>query len=141
MQLQKEMLNGKIIFDRLTKKFMTKKQMIKFAEDFWEQGLREDEVKEIVEPLREECKEWNEDFNKKYLKMKIDYLLSQFNEFQEEVKTGKLTTPFEVWNGTDEETWELVEMPQQIFGIWIEDDGEERIKRIKQLIQWHKKEK
>jgi len=141
MQLQKEMLNGKIIFDRLTKKFMTKKQMIKFAEDFWEQGLREDEVKEIVEPLREECKEWNEDFNKKYLEMKIDYLLSQFNEFQVKIKTGKLTTPFEVWNGTDEETWELVEMPQQIFGIWIEDDGEERIKRIKQLIQWHKKEK
>jgi len=138
MQLQKNMINGKIIFDRSTGKFMTKRQMIKLAEGFWEQGLREDEVVEIVEPLKKECSEWGDDFNKEYLRMKIDYLLTQFSELQQNSRTGKLITPFEVWDATDEETWELVEIPQQIFGIWIDDDGEDKIKRIKELIQWNK---
>ena len=136
------MINGKIIFDNHTKKFMNKKQMIKFAEDFWEQGMRNDERKEIEESLREECKEWNRDFNKEYLKMKIDYLFQQFCEtLWDDWKTYKRITPFDVWDGSDEETWELAEIPQQIMGIFIEDDGEDRIKRLKEMISWHKKEK
>ena len=141
MQLQKQMINGKIIFDNHTKKFMDKKQMIKFAEDFWEQGMRDDERKEIEEPLRQECKEWNMDFDKEYLKMKIDYLFQQFCEFMWDYENSKAVTPFGVWDGSDEETWELAEIPQQIMGIWIDDDGEDKIKRLKEMIQWHKKVK
>lgn len=141
MQLQKQMINEKIIFDRNTGKFMSKKQMIKFAEDFWEQGLRDDERIEFEKSIKDDCKEWGGDFDKKYLEMKIDYLLGQFNEFQTYVKTGKQVSPFPVWDGTDEDTWELVEMPQSIFGIFVDDDGEERVKRIKELVKWHKKEK
>lgn len=141
MKLQKQMINNKIIFDNHTKRFMTKIKMIKLAKSFWKQELRDDEKKEYEKSLKEECGDLNKDFNKEYLKMKIDYLFSQFNEHMSDWETSKLITPFYVWDGSDRETWELVEMPQQIFGIWIEDDGEDRIKRIKEMIKWHEKAK
>jgi len=143
MQLQKQMINGKIIFDNNTKKFMTKLRMIKFAEDFWEQGMRDDERGEIEKGIREDCKEWGGNFEKKYLEMKIDYLFQQFNEYYWKMKKEDIwhVVPFPVWDETDDETWELVEIPSSMFGIWIDDDGEEKFNRIKEMLKWHKKEK
>jgi len=140
MKLKQELINGKIIFDNKNKKFMSKKEMIKFAKDFWKQGLREDEKKEIENAIKENCKVWNENFNKEYLKMKINYLFEQFNEtLYKDYKTYKKLTPFDVWDGSDIETWELVEIPEQIFGIWIDDDGEEKMKRLKEMIKLNNK--
>ena len=139
MKLKTQLIDGKIIFDNSKNKFMTKKQMIKFAEDFWEQGMRDNERNVVEDDLKKYCKEWHDNFDKEYLKMKIDYLFDQFTEVMWNFEEDKFETPFNVWDASDEETWELVEIPEQIMGIFIDDDGEERLKRIKEMIQLQKK--
>jgi len=133
------MINGKIIFDNHTKKFMTKKQMIKLAEIFWKQGIRNEEEKDIENYLKEECKKWSMDFKKEYLKMKIEHLFDQFRECMFDYQKQKVVTPFDVWDASNIETWELVEMPKQIMGIWIDYNGEAKIKRLKAMIIQAKK--
>ena len=74
MQLQKQMIDGKIIFDRSKGKFMSKKKMVKFAEDFWEQGLRDEQREEMKKDILKKIEKLINKYIRNELKcrMKID---------------------------------------------------------------------